>query len=315
MASALPLKKRIVQDYSFIKKVSHFQTTALEELAYENEHGGFPLDVEAVKKYIQQQKDPQSQTAAATLLTAFTYVSERTFIDTLYQACLAFQKATNSPSNKQTIYLISSDPDNGIGGIKSNIFYSGIAKPWLGSHVIPVTTEQYLTHYLGNPVVLVDDASYSGTQLVDTAKLFARARQVHIVVPYISNRAGKRLVSLKNVALYFMHVMKSMAELLPATEHAYFNKALNITNDPQATFSTLDNIPTYFYHRVADYKSSFPLPIGRGFPNLFSQDGTVYPLVKNCPEEMVGRKRQFKITTSTSCPPPYYKHSEPQEPL
>ena len=113
------------------------------------------------------------------------------------------------------------------------------------------------------PVIIPDDASYSGSQIYNLLELFENKNfDIFILIPFISNTAIDLIKNATNEynitgTLYFLdkslYIMKPVYELMSKEKiEALF---IYYTVNPK----NVREYPIYFDHKVADNYSSFPL--------------------------------------------------------
>jgi len=130
-------------------------------------------------------------------------------------------------------------------------------------------------------IVIFDDASYSGEQLMNriVKPLFnyyiSKGRQVHffVIVPYVTSKVIELFESFRqsnnvDVRVFYVHKMKILLEILSREEANFLQKT------EREEFKYLGATLTYFDHRVADSHSFFlevarlmkqiPKPYGKG---------------------------------------------------
>ena len=143
------------------------------------------------------------------------------------------------------------------------------------------------------PVIIPDDASYSGSQIYNLLELFENKNfDIFILIPFISNTAIDLIKNATNEynitgTLYFLdkslYIMKPVYELMSKEKiEALF---IYYTVNPK----NVREYPIYFDHKVADNYSSFPLIYTYGIiPNEHNKN-----IIHECKKNRIPLKKRF----------------------
>lgn len=229
----------------------------------------YPLDPLQAKEWVQRHP-PEFQATASEVAKAVHYISFDRFIKNLRRTVEDFNRYLLSlpKDNRGYVLLISSA--NGVGfAKKSGAWVASIALPHL--KVLPLaivtdngTDDHKLKTIPCDKVLVIDDASYSGTQLGEMVGCFQlhmnamglkNKYQIHIAVAFMTKGAYEKLELVQEVYQITLKVHQHC--LLPSLHHQLTERAIEVLEelrsiDTKQPSKTL----TYFAHKVPDHVSS-----------------------------------------------------------
>lgn len=224
-----------------------------------------------------------------------TYISYRMFIKRYKQAVSEMMKMLKP--EKLQIYL-SDDNVN-----KSGYWILQIIKSIVKIEIIVINNVKDIDN--STPVIIADDASYSGSQIYLFLEDFANVKcDIFILIPFISNTAIDIInnsVKDYNIdgTIYFLdkslYIMKPIYELMDKEKIEKFFIYYSIV--PKNT----REYPIYFDHKVADNYSSFPLIYTYGIvPNSHNK-----AIIHECKTKRIPLKDRFneleRVPILTNC--------------
>lgn len=212
-----------------------------------------------------------------------TYISHRMFIKRYKQAISEMMKMFKP--KKLQIYL-SDDNIN-----KSGYWILQIIRSMVKIDIVVINNVDDIDETI--PVIIADDASYSGSQIYQYLEDFANKKcDIFILIPYISNTAIDIIngsVKDYNIdgTIYFLdkslYIMKPIYELMDKEKIEKFFIYYSIV--PKNT----REYPIYFDHKVADNYSSFPLIYTYGIvPNNHNK-----AIIHECKTKRIPLKNKF----------------------
>ena len=218
-----------------------------------------------------------------------TYISYNIFKKYLKKTFLEMLK-TLQPSTLQ--FLILSDNVKVSFENKSGFWVYQHILEYIGKYNHKIITNIKDVDY-NLPIIIIDDASYSGSQISSFIELFSNTNcDIYIMIPFISNTAIDVITTTfkeSNIEgnLYFpiknKFIMKPIYELMDTDKivklFQYYTKdGLNIRE-----------YPIYFDHKVADNYSSFPLIYTFGIiPNAHNK-----AIITKCKKEKIPIKNFY----------------------
>ena len=258
----------------------------------------YPINAKNVIKWLEQ-SDPSIRHIANEFILKTTYINYNMFLK-IYKK--AIDEMISMLDTNVLQFYISIDDKN-----KSNYWIMQIIENNVNSNkykIIIVSDFSKLDH--SYPVIIADDASYSGSQMANTIEdNFQHTKlDIFILIPFMSNTAidtiKKRYSdNLNEGSIMFLdksiYIMKPIYELIDKDKiellFSYY------TNNSKY----IREYPIYFDHKVADNYSSFPLIYTYGiipnnynkqiihdikkkglpFKNIFDKLERI-PLLKNC---------------------------------
>ena len=136
------------------------------------------------------------------------------------------------------------------------------------------------------PIIIADDASYSGTQISNYIEDYINLNKykLFILIPFISKIAIENIKSYDNDIKF---IEKNRYELKPLTE-LMENEKIKLLFSYYGN-SNITQYPIYFNHKVADSYSSFPLIYSYGImPNQKNKE-----IIINCKMKLIPLKKRF----------------------
>jgi hypothetical protein len=256
-----------------------------DDIIKPNKH---PIDNNKLIAFLSR-ADPSIKSIAAEFIMKTQYIPYNLFVKTL-RACFTEIVAKVKNTTLQ-FYLPKDDKD-----------YFHKSGYWILQHIKTfVNSKKYDFIVIDDirkintsiPIIIADDASYSGTQLTSYIESFVGMNcDIYILVPFISNTAidvitqGFHEFNI-NGDIYFANksniimkpIYESMEEKKVEQLFAYYTK------DGQ----NIREYPYYFDHKVADNYSSFPLIYTYGvIPNAHNK-----AIIQDCKKNRVALKDHF----------------------
>lgn len=155
----------------------------------------------------------------------------------------------------------------------------------------------------GSHIAVIDDASYSGTNLegiVDSLSYLNRDPTIHVLIPYISKFMYDKLPELYNVQMYSSNTLLSIDEYRLQQGESAFPDILYERFRAAEHLEIHAQLPLYFDHAVASPDSSFPTIYLQG---IIPGGGQYGKLIAHCPDQEV-RHRVYYSYFSNLLPPP-----------
>lgn len=185
----------------------------------------------------------------------------------------------------------------------SSVSFKNKSGFWVLNHIIPYidnkTYEYKIIHNIKDinyqyPIIIPDDATYSGSQISSFIELFLNKNcDIYVMIPFISNTAIDIITKTFKEnqiegTLYFpiknKFIIKPVYELM--SEEKIKKLFSYYTKDGQ----NIREYPIYFDHKVADNYSSFPLIYTYGvIPNQHNKD-----IIQMCKRNRLPLKNYFK---------------------
>jgi len=229
----------------------------------------YPINAKNVIKWLEQ-SDPSIRHIANEFILKTTYINYNTFLKTYKKA---IEEMISILDTNVLQFFISIDDKN-----KSNYWIMQIIEKYVNTNkykIIIVSDFSKIDH--SYPVIIADDASYSGSQMANTIEdNFQRTKlDIFILIPFMSNTAIDTIKksysdNLNEGTIMFldksMYIMKPIYELIDKNKiellFSYY------THNPKY----IREYPIYFDHKVADNYSSFPLIYTYGIiPNNYNK--------------------------------------------
>lgn len=155
----------------------------------------------------------------------------------------------------------------------------------------------------GSHIAVIDDASYSGTNLegiIDSLSYLNHNVTIHVLIPYISKFMYDKLPELYNVQLYSSSTLLTIDEYRLSQGEPAFPDFLYERFQAIEYLDIHAQLPLYFDHVVASPDSSFPTIYLQGIIPERAQYGK---LIAHCPDQEV-RHRVYYSYFSGLLPPP-----------
>ena len=147
---------------------------------------------------------------------------------------------------------------------------------------------------LKKPIIIPDDASYSGSQISSFIEKFALKKcDIYILIPFISNTAIDVITNsfLENKIdgrLYFIEknkfIMKPIYEIMDS------DKIIELFKYYTEKGTNIRSYPIYFDHKIADSYSSFPLIYSYGVVANEKNKS----IINDCRKKSIALKTKFK---------------------
>lgn len=190
-----------------------------------------------------------------------TYISYSTF--KVYLKNTFAEMLTTLKTNTLQFLIISDS---------KSISYENKSGFWVFNHVVKYIDKSNYSYKIVTdlkdidyslPIIIPDDASYSGSQISSFIELFSNKKcDIYILVPFISNTAIDRITNSFNEnnvdgTLYFS--IKNKFIMKPVYELMSDDKIVKLFSYYTKDGRNVRDYPIYFDHKVADSYSSFPL--------------------------------------------------------
>lgn len=247
-----------------------------------------PIDNDKLFKFLSR-TDPDIKSIATEFIMKTQYIPYKLFVKVL-KAC--FKEIVSKV--KTTIlqfYLPKDDKD-----------YYHKSGYWILQHIKKyVNNKKYNLVVIDDirkintsiPIIIADDASYSGTQLSSYIEAFANMNcDIYMLIPFISNTAidviteGFREFNIEG-DIYFAN--KSKIIMKPIYELMEENKIEQLFSYYTKDGQNIREYPYYFDHKVADNYSSFPLIYTYGvIPNAHNKK-----IIQDCKKNRLALKDHF----------------------
>jgi len=229
----------------------------------------YPINAKNVIKWLEQ-SDPSIRHIANEFILKTTYINHNTFLKTYKKA---IDEMISILDTNVLQFFISIDDKN-----KSNYWIMQIIENYVNSNKYKIIIASDLSKIDPSyPVIIADDASYSGSQMANTIEdNFQHTKlDIFILIPFMSNTAIDTIKksysdNLNEGSIMFldksMYIMKPIYELIDKDKiellFSYY------THNPKY----IREYPIYFDHKVADSYSSFPLIYTYGIiPNNYNK--------------------------------------------
>ena len=229
--------------------------------------------------------DKSIKSIANEFILKTTYISYALFIK-------YYKKAINEmlsilKTNSLQFFVISEDEN------KSSFWIMQIIRKYVNTKKYNITVVTNISDINKDiPVIIPDDASYSGSQIYNLLESFENNKyDIFILIPFISNTAIDIIKSGFNEynidgSLYFLnnakYIMKPIYELM--SEEKIQKLFIYYTTSPNVR-----EYPIYFDHKVADNYSSFPLIYTYGIiPNNHNKN-----IIHTCKKNRIPIKKHF----------------------
>jgi hypothetical protein len=249
----------------------------------------------------------------------------------------------NNLQKKKYIYIFGVNNQSGSSNTDFNIYKSNlwmfmliydklVIKPYDILLNVKIAIQLY-----GDTVeyLIVDDCSYSGTQIVDKV-LYSNASEslykypesfliksdifnktifkpikknninVHLFIPYLSKKAWEKIMNLKlltcyNIILYEKYILNNYGTLLSEDDS---NKLYNFYQPFYQNLNPLNLIPIFFDHKIADLISTIELILIKG--QVLDNINLRLIFVEPC-DELYSDLQLENINKLLYCPiPPYH---------
>ena len=224
--------------------------------------------------------DPSIKNIAAEFLIATQHISYKKFLKFLLKSVDEMLEQLQIQTLQ--FYVANDDEDY---TYKSGFWIVKHIKAYIETYINPFTKNKYVINIINNikdvdlsiPVIIADDASYSGSQISNFIELFGgKTCNIFILIPFISNTAIDTIISSFkeneiNGELYFInknkYIMKPIYEIMDA------NKIIKLFKFYTKEGTNIREYPIYFDHKVGDTYSSFPLIYSYGvIPNEYNKN-------------------------------------------
>jgi hypothetical protein len=229
----------------------------------------YPINAKNVIKWLEQ-SDPSVRAIANEFILKTTYINYNMFLKTYKKA---IEEMISMLDTNVLQFFISIDDKN-----KSNYWIMQIIEKYVNSNKYKINIISDFSKLDPSiPVIIADDASYSGSQMANTIEdNFQRTKlDVFILIPFMSNTAIDIIKksytdNLNEGSIMFLdksiYIMKPIYELIDKDRiellFSYY------THNPKY----IREYPIYFDHKVADNYSSFPLIYTYGIiPNNYNK--------------------------------------------
>lgn len=248
-----------------------------------------PLNINNVSSWLEK-SDPSIRQIASEFILKTVYINHSQFLK-VYKTAIKemLEMLENLEKLKTNVlqFFINIDDVN-----KSSYWIMQIVKKYINSkkYTIKIINDvKKLDEFL--PVIIADDASYSGSQMANTIEdNFQRTKfDIFILIPFMSNTAIDIIKksytdNLNEGSIMFLdrsiYIMKPIYELM--SKERIEKLFLYYTDNPKY----IREYPIYFDHKVADGYSSFPLIYTYGIiPNNYNKQ-----LIHECK----AKKKPFK---------------------
>jgi hypothetical protein len=229
----------------------------------------YPINAKNVIKWLEQ-SDPSIRHIANEFILKTTYINHNMFLKTYKKA---IEEMISILDINVLQFFISIDDKN-----KSNYWIMQIIEKYVNSNKYKIIiVSDFSKIDPSYPVIIADDASYSGSQMANTIEdNFQRTKlDIFILIPFMSNTAIDTIKksysdNLNEGSIMFLdksiYIMKPIYELIDKDKiellFSYY------THNPKY----IREYPIYFDHKVADSYSSFPLIYTYGIiPNNYNK--------------------------------------------
>jgi len=229
----------------------------------------YPINAKNVIKWLEQ-SDPSIRNIANEFILKTTYINHNMFLKTYKKA---IEEMISILDINVLQFFISIDDKN-----KSNYWIMQIIEKYVNSNKYKIIiVSDFSKIDPSYPVIIADDASYSGSQMANTIEdNFQRTKlDIFILIPFMSNTAIDTIKksysdNLNEGSIMFLdksiYIMKPIYELIDKDKiellFSYY------THNPK----NIREYPIYFDHKVADSYSSFPLIYTYGIiPNNYNK--------------------------------------------
>tara|TARA_Y100000389_G_scaffold65563_1_gene61668 strand:- start:1272 stop:2249 length:978 start_codon:yes stop_codon:yes gene_type:complete len=247
------------------------------------------IDKQKLKLWLDN-SDSNIKTIATEFILKTTHISYNIFKKFLLKS---FKEMLFKLKTKTLQFFIISDNDE--------ISYKFKSGYWIFNHLLNyINTKIYTIKMINDikdvdlsiPVIIPDDASYSGSQISSFIENFENTTcDIYILIPFISNTAIdviKNAFNEYNIngELYFpdnKYIMKPIYNLMEEQkiEKLFSYYTMNGKN--------IREYPIYFDHKVADNYSSFPLIYTYGIiPNIHNKN-----IIQMCKKYKIPLKNHF----------------------
>jgi hypothetical protein len=251
----------------------------------------YPINMGNAKKFIAASA-PDARGAVRKFIKATTHISFETFISYI-NSNLAEVVKFATPNRPLFAYIdITNDEYINKSNYWIYLYVKQLAKKKYAKDVEFVKSINDKTIQDDDVILLIDDCSYSGSQIAETISVMKNTykKQVHIVlfVPFLSNKAVNIIKSTKakNMSIAncsfslpkYVYIIKPLSDYMTAHELVpilkyYLSYYMRFEEEKQLrilTESAIEDIqkyPIYFDHKLADFVSSFPLFYSGYVPN------------------------------------------------
>jgi len=252
------------------------------------------IDVNKMRLWLRQ-CDNEIKEIATEFIFITKYISYNTFLTELFKSVdEMLERYKISNINVLQFYLSNNDNENYI--YKSGFWVFNHIKAYIQLYINPyiknkfkIINENDINKFnLNIPVIIADDASYSGSQISIYIEDFTnKTCNIFILIPFISKKAIKMInIAFKenkiNGGIYFNEISNFI--MMPIHELMEEEKIIKLFKYYSINGTNINQYPIYFDHKVADSYSSFPLIYSYGIiPNKKNQNIIISCKTKNIP--------------------------------
>ena len=342
MHHRLEHRKRRLRDFSFI--ISRLKNRLVPK-------GNLKIDDNLLEKYINLHKK-ENRHLIREIMKNLQFVSFKDFLKFLNEQINRFNDYIKN--KKKYIFVLGVGNDVGFSSIDFNLFKSNLwvfllawkylkIKPY--DIVLSLNTAIRLYYSKCDDFVLMDDCSYSGSQLVESVLKSASSEllyhcndcfvinekdsvtykpvlnkkcNIHIIVPFISTIAMNKIndfqiTSSMNVIMYVSKIVKSYGNIL---DEQTINKIRDLYKKFYTYINFAELIPIFFQHKIADMVSTIDLILIKG--QVLDNPNKKLVFIKECQynknkleRKDFDPKQENFIYKKLYCPiPPYLKFND-----
>ena len=234
-----------------------------------------------------------------------TYISYSIFQKYLKKCYIEMVSTVLKDVDILQFFIISEDSD---------VSYKNKSGYWIYKHLLSyINKNNYKFKIVNNiddidfslPVIIPDDASYSGSQLSSFIEIFENKKiDLYLLIPFISNTA---IDIIKNSHNEYniegdLHFPKNKFIIKPIYDLMEDEKIEKLFSYYTKNGKNIREYPIYFDHKVADNYSSFPLIYTFGIiPNTYNKN-----IIQMCKKNLIPLADHFskleRIVILNNCP-------------